>query len=71
MMGSIFVMALLTVIGCGGECADDEFTCAGEVLMECVDGELVESEDCAASEMICHAMGDGTDHCMTEGDMEM
>lgn len=71
MIGSMIAMALLTLIGCGGECTEAEFTCDGDVLMECVDGELVESEDCAASEMICHAMGDGTDHCMTDGDMEM
>ena len=61
----IWILATL-LTGCGTTCTEAEFTCDGEVLMECVDGELVESEDCAADNMICHAMGDGTDHCMSE-----
>ena len=69
MIGSIVAMALFALIACGGECAEAEFSCDGDILMECVDGELVESEDCAASEMTCHVMGDGTDHCMSDSDM--
>ena len=58
--------------GCGDKdaCDDGDNDSDGDVLMECVDGELVESEDCAASEMICHAMGGGDDHCMDEGAMD-
>ena len=62
----MFVLIFSILAGCSGGCEEEAFTCDGDVLMECVDGELVESEDCAASEMICHAMGDGTDHCMSE-----
>jgi len=69
MIASIIAVALLTLSGCGGECTEAEFTCDGDILMECVDGELMESEDCSASEMVCHEMGDGTDHCMSDMDM--
>ena len=62
----MYGLILSMLVGCGGGCEEEAFTCEGDVLMECVDGELVESEDCAASEMICHAMGDGSDHCMSE-----
>ena len=57
-------LVLAVLIGCGGACEEAEFSCEGDVLMECVDGELVESEDCAAADMLCHDMDDGTDHCM-------
>jgi len=59
-------------VGCGkDDCEDGYYECDGDVLLVCDGGELIEDEDCAASEMICHAMGGGDDHCMEEGAMDM
>lgn len=71
MKWATLMMAAVMAVGCGDkDCTDSDYECDGDVLMECVDGELVESQDCAASEMICHNMGDGTDHCMEDGAMD-
>jgi hypothetical protein len=70
----LFPALALSLVACGDkdECTTGNNTCEGDVLMECVDGAWEESEDCAASEMICHDMGEGDEsHCMMEGDMEM
>ena len=68
LMITLAALATLTA-GCGDKDACDEGynECDGDILMECVDGELVEAEDCAASQMTCHVMGGGDDHCMDDG----
>jgi hypothetical protein len=55
---------LLSACGNAGSCVEDEYSCDGTVLSQCVDGEEVVQEDCADVGMACHAeMG----HCMTMG----
>ncbi len=71
----VFVVAMAGAVACGdkddtgGECAAGTASCSGDVLTECVDGTVVET-DCAADGMICHDMGDDS-HCMMDGEMEM
>lgn len=63
-----WVMMALWVVGCSGDsdegtgepCTEGQVVCEGDVLVECVDGEEVET-DCAAEGLMCHEeMG----HCM-------
>ena len=62
----IFATTLLA--GCASdtsECEENTFQCDGDLLMECTADGLVESMDCAAEGMMCHAeMG----HCMSMDD---
>lgn len=61
----------VSAVGCGDEdaCEDGALGCSGDVLSSCKDGAWLELEDCAASEEICHDMGDDS-HCMPEGAMD-
>ena len=68
MRGMLMLAALLSW-GCGEDtCTAGAHRCAGDMLEICEDGAWVEDEDCTASEMVCHDMGDAS-HCMTEGSM--
>lgn len=63
-----FVFLSLMVACGGGEseegCTDGEIFCDGDFLVECLDGEEVET-DCAVDGMMCHEeMG----HCMEMSD---
>lgn len=67
MKWTIKILALSLLAACGGGggddaegCTDGEIFCDGDFLVECVDGEEVET-DCAVDGMMCHEeMG----HCM-------
>ncbi|MBX2796064.1 MAG: hypothetical protein KTR31_00305 [Myxococcales bacterium] len=59
----------LVLAACSGEgeaCTDNEFSCDGQLLMQCVDGALVEHADCAVDGGECDAaMG----HCHMDDTM--
>lgn len=72
---ALMVLAAALLVGCGdkedkAECEGEEASCDGDILSECVDG-VLENTDCAADDMICHDM-DEDSHCMAADDgMEM
>jgi len=68
MVFGLVAMVSMPMVGCDGgddgeetaACEEGTATCDGDFLVECVDGEEVET-DCAADGMMCHEeMG----HCM-------
>ena len=67
----IALAALTLTLGCSSKeegCAEKTFQCAGTMLQQCKAGDWVDSEDCAANNMVCHDMG-SMSHCMEEGAM--
>ena len=61
------LMVLAALTACGEDepaCDEAVVSCDGTVLQECVDGELVDVEDCADEGMICH---EEHGHCMLDG----
>ncbi|TNE92676.1 MAG: hypothetical protein EP330_00760 [Deltaproteobacteria bacterium] len=61
----------LVLAACGttaDDCVEDEYSCDGNILMQCVGGELVEDTNCDDVGLTCHAeMG----HCMDMSDSGM
>jgi len=63
-----FLVLVTLLVGCGDkdtglECDEGFQECDGDLVVECVDGEWVEQEDCAAEDKVCEDSGDGSADC--------
>lgn len=64
MLRSLWMVVVFVACDPANPCVDGELSCdsTGLILQDCVDGELVEQENCADSGETCHA-DMGPAHC--------